>query len=59
MKSKFYFYLQANREKGKKLLAEGNKSGAVDMFQKAISITNDMVVEVNPDLLFIYYVILS
>ncbi|XP_063681939.1 exonuclease 1-like [Bolinopsis microptera] len=36
----------ANREKGKKLLAEGNKSGAVDMFQKAISITNDMVVEV-------------
>ncbi|KAL5253322.1 hypothetical protein ACHWQZ_G013192 [Mnemiopsis leidyi] len=37
---------QTNREKGKQLLAEGNKSGAVDLFQKAISITIDMVVEV-------------
>ena len=38
---------QANREKGKQLLAEGKKSQAMELFQRSISITNEMVLEVN------------
>ena len=37
---------QANKEKGRQFLAEGNKSAATDMFQKSISITTEMVTEV-------------